>query len=661
MLSHPHHFRGTSYSLPATGQATSSHVNFNFNFLPVLDHYGPPGNPDLRTKPSVARQAVLFDWWERLFDYNTLRGRVRERCCRQLWLLFEEAAQQVHLNQPSTLNQRTEQLLRHFGVNLDVSSLLLDYFATPMKKLTPKDLVDERWPIRVWYADQHIRSLQEAFFTKTISQAMPALWASDDPDTLINGQSGKQNLVQFVQKSLLETDDIPRDIKGIKNINNGLRCRARKAIFAYLCGMSRVSLSPLGLSTSAMSPQDLSDLLLQDVEVGLEERASRIEATIHSVHTFVQRARIGLEPGWTHKLSELWECRLVSFGTWSAFKRRQVYYENWIHWDEIQKQKKFESIQFFTKQLEAGDLSIVERGHPLYWSGGISTPPNDLTQSQELATLQLQHDSIPEGLSLMGTPMRDGRPTLLSPLPQDLLGPPNPGTVPSTGSGGSIAATPILIEPSNHNFKAPESKVVGTSATGIESALSSLKQIPLWITAAIRLGAQFIRVAGASQGPGIPYDGEVDSGGACCDKCGQVHDPCMDEYYFWLADTSVYRYEDVGGSYTGTLAQYIQNADIDTAPGAQVTPAEPDSDWNDKTKLPNLLKWPSRPMVHLFWTRVHMGTLDPPRRSDEGMLIQVPATGAASPVPDLTFSGRISDSLYFPVSNTWVDHKFALN
>ncbi|KAH8591200.1 hypothetical protein B0O99DRAFT_690810 [Bisporella sp. PMI_857] len=686
MLDHPHRFRGTSYTLPASGPAITSHVNFNFNFLPVKDYYG-PNTPDLRENPSLARQGALFDWWERLFDYTTLRSRVRRRFCREVWLLFEEALQQVHLNQPSSLEQRTEQLLCHLGVRLSVSNLLLTYFATTLKQLTPSDLVDEQWAIRAWYADRYVRAVQEAFFTENPNTGAPYLWASDDPSVSINGDSGNHNLVTLVQQSLLRGKDIPVDIKGVKDINDGLRCRARKALFAYLCGMNRVSLSPLGLTAFVTSPQGLSDLLLQDVEVDLNQRSSRIEDAIHSTQMFVQRARIGLEPGWTHKLSELWECRYCTFSIWSAFKRRQIYNENWLYWDELRKLKKYESINFFMKQLESGDLSVVEDGHPLWWGGGASGPSSDLTQSQELVTLKLQHDSLPEGLSLMGSPMRHSRPTLLTPTPEDWTGESgspsrNQSFVSNSGSTSNRNTdsnnmpknpTPRINIESTTSEKITMVKTATGPSVGIETGFASLATIPLWITAAIKMGTQFIRVAAATHGPAVPYEGKDDKDGSCCEKCAKIHDPCMDEYYFWLQDTSIYRYQDVGGSYTGTAtsapspsapspptsgAVYIQNADIDTSGESTPGAVDPDSDWSDPTKLPNLLTWSTRPMVHLFWTRIHMGTLDPPRRSDEGMLIKIPDLinnpGVTSYVPVITFDGRIEESLYFPVSNTQV-------
>lgn len=48
-----------------------------------------------------------------------------------------------------------------------------------------------------------------------------------------------------------------------------------------------------------------------------------------------------------------------------------------------------------------------------------------------------------------------------------------------------------------------------------------------------------------------------------------------------------------------------------------------------------------------------MGTLDPPRRSDEGILVNLPQPPPPPPVPrpSLGFDGRIEDAIYFPVSN----------
>src|SRR5262249_37186431 len=59
-----------------------------------------------------------------------------------------------------------------------------------------------------------------------------------------------------------------------------------------------------------------------------------------------------------------------------------------------------------------------------------------------------------------------------------------------------------------------------------------------------------------------------------------------------------------------------------------------------------LLEWRSSPIVRLAWCRVHNGEFKQPRRSHEG--VQVTPGGAT---PDLTFLGRVADSLMFQVLN----------
>jgi hypothetical protein len=76
-----------------SGPGFASHAaDFDFNLLPLLDHYlAPPAATDLRVQPTAKRQQALFDWWERIFDYTKVRQDVEHDCDRRLWLLFDEA------------------------------------------------------------------------------------------------------------------------------------------------------------------------------------------------------------------------------------------------------------------------------------------------------------------------------------------------------------------------------------------------------------------------------------------------------------------------------------------------------------------------------------------------------------------------------------------
>ncbi|HWL84495.1 MAG TPA: hypothetical protein VNO21_01765, partial [Polyangiaceae bacterium] len=92
-------------------------------------------------------------------------------------------------------------------------------------------------------------------------------------------------------------------------------------------------------------------------------------------------------------------------------------------------------------------------------------------------------------------------------------------------------------------------------------------------------------------------------------------------YYFWLADSRWY-------------AEVVQNPD------------EPDDAWHDPTKLPGLLLWQSKPMVHLMWCRIHQGEIGQPQRSVEGVRLM---DGVRPDQVQVEFEGRQRDSLLFQV------------
>ncbi len=135
----------------------------------------------------------------------------------------------------------------------------------------------------------------------------------------------------------------------------------------------------------------------------------------------------------------------------------------------------------------------------------------------------------------------------------------------------------------------------------------------------------------------------------CCVECGCIHPALVDEYYFWLVGGSFY---SPAGSDSGPPAP--SSGPQPTSPddyqyGFQDDYYDPNQQesayWQDATQLPQLLEWPSSPMVRLAWCRVHNCEFQQPRRSHKGVAV----TDIAS--ADLTFLGRAADSLIFSVSN----------
>jgi len=501
-----------------------------------------------------------------------------------VWFLFHEAAEK-HPDDPA-------HLLRHMGVDLRHADLELRYYLD--HSVTSADLEDERWTVRAWQAEKWIRALMRAFLVKDIRDARPDLWASDDPSFIEadETESGNENLTKFVRDGCFENGE-PRRYEDVKRLNDGLRERARCALLAYLCGMNRVALPWGGFATT---PKHLSELLLLDVETGLCQRASRIEEAISSVQAYIQRNRLGLETSFT--LSPgfllLWDSRFVTYRVWEACKRREIYRENWIDWDELQEARRTESFRFLELELRRATLTVPVPGGLEHWPDQRPPIHPGLTvlQARELALIQ-QLPRPTEGLDLLGTPERHARPSWLAAL-----------------RGESLLDSPELEQP-----------------------LPS-KRLPFWVQAAIRLGVRFLRVAAASEPPastsferGRPGD-EM----GCCVECGKPHPPVIEEYYFWLMDSRYYN-------------EVVQDADWGKTTNADSNLDNPESDWHRKEKLPGLLHWSSKPMVHLAWCRFHNGEFQQPHRSFEGVRI------AENSEPELRFLGRAGDSLTFSVES----------
>jgi hypothetical protein len=600
MLDHAQEFFGTSYFPGAAGNPYSSHHAFlDFNFLPVGDPYKPPTPAvDDRTSPSLKRRQALFDWFERLCDYTVMRRHAGQRYHHRLvWLLFVEAGD----DQPADLTE----LLLHLAIDLQHGPLLFKFYQG--KVLDWPDLVDERWPLRIWHADRWVRRLLDHFVPLDLVKAQPELWASDDG---VSMAAGNANLTRFYQDGCFEIDE-PRRYEDVKRLNDGLRERARTALLAYLCGMDRIGL-PWGAGQFAKEPKDLSALLLLDVESGLCQRASRIEEAITAVQLFIERARLGMES--TLAVSEAFVCawdRVFStFRVWQACKRRTIYRENFIDWEELGMARKSEAYHFLESELRRSTLTAAVPGGMEYWPGEPLPAHPSVTALQHRDPSHLRQVSQPENLGLMGAPERDARPSWLAPS-QELIGNrDDDGGTPDPDDTDGEPFVPIL-----------------TNVT----TFSGERQLPLWIQSAIRLGVRFLRIAVAGEAPASSefkphHYGE----GLCCCQCGKVHPPLMDEYYFWLVDSRYYT---------------AQTQDADWG----ATPADPTSDWERDAKLPSLLHWPAKPMVRLAWCRVHNGEFAPPRRSAGGAHVK------DSSDPQLQFEGRTGDSLRFSISAAAAD------
>jgi hypothetical protein len=601
MLAHKDKFAGASYFQTPSGY-TRHAADFDFDFLPIVDAYYPPAvGQDHRVQPSSQRIQAMFDWFERRFDYVTARDDLHRRYDRQLWRLFEDASR----TQPTD----TAQLLDDIGIEPESRKLALGYYVAqdvPSYSVTSVDLEDDRWGVRIWLADRWISALECCFAVKKISVARPDLWASDDPGALVSGESqtGNANLLAFLVAGCLENSE-PRRDDALRRLNDGLRKRGRDALLAYLC-QNRVPSWPPG--QFATSPRELSDLLLLDVEVGVCERASRIEEAITAATTFIQRARLRLEPDWvvTAEFARLWDREFLTFDAWRACKRRQLYKENWVEWSDLKQAQGVEAFRFLETRLRDSEVTVAAPGGAEWWPDdrlqANRTP--DLLQRDEPARLQM----LPAergGLDLMGAPERAARPAWLACVPSDAQ-----SSGPSTSGGGAAG-----------------------------------KPIPLWIEAAIRLGTKFWRIAAANSPPAAAVFQRHEGRDAkdcvdCCEECGCSHPVVIDEFYFWLVPGDVYQPpttpHPTGFTSSGDFQNGYQDDYYDSNTHESAL-------WEDPTQLPQLLAWSPSPTVRLAWCRRHNGEFGQPRRTARGVQVDAP-NGF-----DLQFLGRTGDSLTFSV------------
>ena len=269
----------------------------------------------------------------------------------------------------------------------------------------------------------------------------------------------------------------------------------------------------------ATTPGDLSDLLLLDVEAGVCEKASRIDEAITAAQSFIRRARIGLEPGWrvTGEFARLWDSRFATYRTWERCKRRELYRENWIEWDERGKARRIEAFRFLEAELRSSTLTLAAPGGLDWWADddwAFEREPKLLQRRvpAELHPLSPPPDSATrEGLGTLGSPEYATSPTWLAAVPQPAASsgsnPPTGSTVP-TGSN----TPPGTTAPPDPNTPAgaprpadaaPPAPAASTPQALVQAAVSGSatpQPLPLWMESAIKLGARFVRVAAA----GVP-------------------------------------------------------------------------------------------------------------------------------------------------------------
>ena len=281
----------------------------------------PPGH-DARTDPAPQRIQAMFDWWERIFDYTAARAEVHRRCGRQLWHLFEEAQQK----QPADPGP----LLRHTGADARRWQLDLRYFQgqdvaglrrSPAR--TSKTSAGRSVP---GTPTAGCGRLQRCFAAKDIAAARPDLWASDDPSAVRRRRKPRPATPTSWRSS---TDSC---------LENGSRAATRTSSASMTgcasaaatrwwrtCATGTASRCPGSPGSSPPSRAISATCCCSTSKPAFANGPAASRRRSRPAQSYVRRARLGLEPGWTvtPAFARLWDGEFATFHVWQACKRRR--------------------------------------------------------------------------------------------------------------------------------------------------------------------------------------------------------------------------------------------------------------------------------------------------------------------------------------------------
>ena len=160
----------------------------------------------------------------------------------------------------------------------------------------------------------------------------------------------------------------------------------------------------------------------------------------------------------------------MSYHVWQACKRRELYKENWIDWDELEKAKKIEGFGFLDEELKRVTLTIAAPGGVDYWPD--HRPPAHpalcLLQHRDPAEMQLL-PAPREGLDLLATPERDARPSWITMVPEPLS---PPGKTRCARAGPAAPAVP------SRNFRSGSSAPSGSARASCASPPRPIRRPP---------------------------------------------------------------------------------------------------------------------------------------------------------------------------------------
>lgn len=442
-------------------------------------------------------------------------------------------------------------LQNHLGVRKDWFAAVSQFHENVA--LDCSFLEAEEWTIRVWKAVACIHKWNCALPNLDFSslQIVPAKWLSVGFDAA--GLEARQNLMEFVAHALILNSDPPR-YNELKAINDSIRDRESEALRAYF---------------RTYHP-DSNMLQLIDCSPAGCRSISRVGFGIQVVQGYLRRVRLHLEMGsagplqFSEKERLTWENRLSTYAKWHSCRLQKAYPEDYVEHDILAADRKSRAFAFLEEQLHQQVLTL-----PV--SGGTS---------------QIGFQPKPSLGHLL--PLQERQASVINAR----VGHKPPNNTPVTGGKNYHSGRPDL--PIRADWR----------------TLPMGDRLTFWLETAKRLGQEYIRVPAA----GVPA-AELRMSCTdvhCCPDCGPDNHLPVDEYYFWLLDSTFFP----------AVRQKCE-------------------DWMAGHQLAELLHMEQQGKVYLAWAEVHRGRLQQMGWSSEGVML----TGA----PRLVVEGRFLDSLYLVI------------
>ena len=165
--------------LPRRRPIQDSSRRFRFQLPPRHRRLSFAGScPGCPRAPSPQRTQAMFDWWERIFDYDrSAQGSALQTVNGICGCSLRKLSRSNLPIRPACC--ATCARTRDTGPWICISSRIS---SRPFTTSLAHDLEDDRWMVRAWHADRWLRRLWHRFTVLDMSKARPDLWASDNPE-----------------------------------------------------------------------------------------------------------------------------------------------------------------------------------------------------------------------------------------------------------------------------------------------------------------------------------------------------------------------------------------------------------------------------------------------------------------------------------------------